>query len=174
MKVAPNATYWELPGTITRIPEGCAPRLGAVNNRVVLDIETPEHASGVLYKLGANSGGLTAFMDEGILTYEYNLFLIERTKLRSSQPLPAGRHKLEIVTQHTDDNPRGPLSIKCTLNGNTLLEGIVPRPAALLFTANDCLDVGQALGSPVSLDYRERAPFKFNGTIHSIQIEYLK
>ena len=174
MKVAPNATYWELPGTITRIPEGCAPRLGAVNNRVVLDIETPEHASGVLYKLGANSGGLTAFMDEGILTYEYNLFLIERTKLRSSQPLPAGRHKLEIVTQHTDDNPRGPLSIKCTLNGNTLLEGIVPRPAALLFTANDCLDVGQALGSPVSLDYRERAPFKFNGTIHSMQIEYLK
>ena len=174
MKVAPNATYWELPGTITRIPEGCAPRLGAVNNRVVLDIETPEHASGVLYKLGANSGGLTAFMDEGILTYEYNLFLIERTKLRSSQPLPAGRHKLEIVTQHTDDNPRGPLSIKCTLNGNTLLEGIVPRPAALLFTANDCLDVGQALGSPVSLGYRERAPFKFNGTIHSMQVEYLK
>lgn len=174
MKVAPNATYWELPGTITRIPEGCAPRLGAVNNRVVLDIETPEHASGVLYKLGANSGGLTAFMDEGILTYEYNLFLIERTKLRSSQPLPAGRHKLEIVTQHTDDNPRGPLSIKCILNGNTLFEGTVPRPAALLFTANDCLDVGQALGSPVSLGYRERAPFKFNGTIHSMQVEYLK
>ena len=174
MKVAPNATYWELPGTITRIPEGCAPRLGAVNNRVVLDMETPEHASGVLYKLGANSGGLTAFMDEGILTYEYNLFLIERTKLRSSQPLPAGRHKLEIVTQHTDDNPRGPLSIKCILNGNKLFEGIVPRPAALLFTANDCLDVGQALGSPVSLGYRERAPFKFNGTIHSMQVEYLK
>ena len=174
MKVAPEATSWELPGTITRIPEPCAPRLGALDNKVVIDMEIPENASGVLYKLGANSGGLTAFMDEGILTYEYNLFLIERTKLRSSQPLPAGRHKLEIVTQHTDDNPRGPLSIKCTLNGNTLLEGIVPRPAALLFTANDCLDVGQALGSPVSLDYRERAPFKFNGTIHSMQVAYLK
>ena len=174
MKVAPEATSWELPGTITRIPEPCAPRLGALDNKVVIDMEIPENASGVLYKLGANSGGLTAFMDEGILNYEYNLFLIERTKLRSSQPLPAGRHKLEIVTQHTDDNPRGPLSIKCTLNGNTLLEGIVPRPAALLFTANDCLDVGQALGSPVSLDYRERAPFKFNGTIHSMQVAYLK
>ena len=174
MKVAPEATSWELPGTITRIPEPCAPRLGALDNKVVIDMEIPENASGVLYKLGANSGGLTAFMDEGILNYEYNLFLIERTKLRSSQPLPAGRHKLEIATQHTDDNPRGPLSIKCTLNGNTLLEGIVPRPAALLFTANDCLDVGQALGSPVSLDYRERAPFKFNGTIHSMQVAYLK
>ena len=174
MKVAPEATSWELPGTITRIPEPCAPRLGALDNKVVIDMEIPENASGVLYKLGANSGGLTVFMDQGILTYEYNLFIIERVKLRSSEPLAAGRHQLEILTQHTDDNPRGPLSIKCTLNGNPLIEGIVPRPAALIFTANDCLDVGQALGSPVSMEYRERAPFKFNGTIHTMNVEYLK
>ena len=174
MKVAPEATSWELPGTITRIPEPCAPRLGALDNKVVIDMEIPENASGVLYKLGANSGGLTVFMDQGILTYEYNLFIIERVKLRSSEPLAAGRHQLEILTQHTDDNPRGPLSIKCTLNGNPLIEGIVPRPAALIFTANDCLDVGQALGSPVSMEYRERAPFKFNGTIHTMNVDYLK
>ena len=174
MKVAPDATSWELPGSITRIPEPCAPRLGALDNKVVIDMEIPENASGVLYKLGANSGGLTVFMDQGILTYEYNLFIIERIKLRSSEPLAAGRHQLEILTQHTDDNPRGPLSIKCTLNGNPLIEGIVPRPAALIFTANDCLDVGQALGSPVSMDYRDRAPFKFNGTIHTMKVEYLK
>ena len=173
MKVAPEATSWELPGTITRIPEPCAPRLGALDNKVLIDMEIPENASGVLYKLGANSGGLTVFMDQGILTYEYNLFIIERVKLRSSEPLAAGRHQLEILTQHTDDNPRGPLSIKCTLNGNPLIEGIVPRPAALIFTANDCLDVGQALGSPVSMEYRERAPFKFNGTIHTMNVEYL-
>jgi len=174
MKVAPEATSWELPGTITRIPEPCAPRLGALDNKVVIDMDIPENASGVLYKLGANSGGLTVFMDQGILTYEYNLFIIERVKLRSSEPLAAGRHQLEILTQHTDDNPRGPLSIKCTLNGNPLIEGIVPRPAALIFTANDCLDVGQALGSPVSMEYRERAPFKFNGTIHTMNVDYLK
>ncbi|QNJ22128.1 arylsulfatase subfamily S1_4 [Synechococcus sp. MIT S9220] len=173
MKVAPEATSWELPGTITRIPEPCAPRLGALDNKVLIDMEIPENASGVLYKLGANSGGLTVFMDQGILTYEYNLFIIERVKLRSSEPLAAGRHQLEILTQHTDDNPRGPLSIKCTLNGNLLIEGIVPRPAALIFTANDCLDVGQALGSPVSMEYRERAPFKFDGTIHTMNVEYL-
>ena len=71
MKVTPEATSWELPGTITRIPEPCAPRLGALDNKVVIDMEIPENASGVLYKLGANSGGLTVFMDQGILTYEY-------------------------------------------------------------------------------------------------------
>lgn len=174
MKIVPEATSWELPGTITRIPEACAPRLGALNNRVVIDMELPDKASGVIYKLGANSGGLTLFMDQGTLTYEYNLFLIERTKLSSEQPLPAGRQTLEIMTRHTEPDPRSSMSIKISLNGIPLINGIVPRPAPLLFTANDCLDVGQALGSPVSLDYRKRAPFKFNGTIHSMQVEYLK
>jgi arylsulfatase len=41
-----------------------------------------------------------------------------------------------------------------------------------LFTANDCLDVGRALGSPVSLDYRDRAPFAFTGTIHRMRVAY--
>ena len=126
----------------------------------------------MLYEFGANSGGLTLYMDQGVLIYEYNLFIIERTKLRSSQPLPTGRHKLEIITQHTDDNPRGAISIKASLNGTPVIDGIVPRVAALLFTANDCLDVGQSLGSAVSMDYRKRAPFKFNGTIHQMNVDY--
>jgi len=77
------------------------------------------------------------------------------------------------VTRHTNQDPRGPLSIQAFLDDHTLFTGIVPRPAAALFTANDCLDVGQAMGSPVSLEYRDRAPFPFNGTIHSMQVEYL-
>lgn len=45
-----------------------------------------------------------------------------------------------------------------------------PRP--LIFTANDCLDIGMAFGSPVSLDYFEKAPFKFNGTIEQVHVAY--
>ena len=30
------------------------------------------------------------------------------------------------------------------------------------------------LGSPVSLDYYDKAPFKFNGTIHEMRVEYLR
>ena len=56
--------------------------------------------------------------------------------------------------------------------GTPVIDGIVPRVAALLFTANDCLDVGQSLGSAVSMDYRKRAPFKFNGTIHQMNVDY--
>ena len=39
--------------------------------------------------------------------------------------------------------------------------------APLTFTANDCLDIGSDLGSPVSIEYYDDAPFKFNGKIRA-------
>jgi hypothetical protein len=52
-------------------------------------------------------------------------------------------------------------------------EGTAPMSAALLFSANDCLDIGKALGSPVSLDYCDRAPFPFTATIHGVTVRYI-
>ena len=50
----------------------------------------------------------------------------------------------------------------------------VPITAAFAFTANDCLDFGCDLGSPVSLDYFDEAPFAFNGTLGTSTIKYMK
>jgi hypothetical protein len=52
--------------------------------------------NGVLYKLGANSGGLTCFKEDRVLSYEYNLFIIRRTKIRAKQKLPVGKVKIEL------------------------------------------------------------------------------
>ena len=51
----------------------------------------------------------------------------------------------------------------CESAGEVVAKGQVPVSAPLLFTANDCLDIGVCLGSPVSLDYYDKAPFRFNG-----------
>jgi hypothetical protein len=40
-------------------------------------------------------------------------------------------------------------------------------------TTNDCLHIGIALGSPVSLDYDDNVPFKFNGKIEQVHVRYL-
>lgn len=173
MRIAPPYKDWTFSGDITRMPEFCAPALGNKPNVVTIDADIPELASGVLYKLGSVAGGLTCFVDEGILCYEYNLFIIQRTKIRSKERLPAGRVRIEIETAYTVPKPGGPLDITMKVNGRTVAEGRVPVSAPLLFTANDCLDIGIALGSPVSLDYFDRAPFKFNGTIHTVAVQYV-
>ncbi len=46
--------------------------------------------------------------------------------------------------------------------------------ASLGFTANECLDFGIDLGSPVGLEDYDQAPFKFNGKIEQAHVEYTK
>jgi arylsulfatase A-like enzyme len=173
MRITPPYTEWTFSGRTVRIPEFCAPALGNKPNVVTIDAEIPANANGVLYKLGANSGGLTCFVEDGILCYEYNLFIIQRTKIRAKQKLAVGKVRIEVETVYAVPRPGGPLNITMKVNGEVVATGQVPISAALLFTANDCLDIGIALGSPVSLDYYDKMPFKFNGAIERVRVEYM-
>jgi hypothetical protein len=155
------------------MPELTAPALGNRPNRVTTDVDRPSDANSVLYKLGANSGGLTLFVEDGVLCYEYNLFILTRTKIRAKGKLPLGKVKVEVDTVCSEPRPAGPLKITLGVNCKAVADGIVPVSAPLLLTANDCLDIGVALGSPVSLDYRKKAPFKFNGAIEMVNIKYI-
>lgn len=104
---------------------------------------------------------------------EYNLFEIQRTRLVSKQKLPTGKVKIEVETVYAEHKPAGPLNVTLKVNGAAVAGGRVPISAPLLFTANDCLDIGTDLGSPVSLDYFDRAPFAFNGKIDEVKVKYL-
>jgi arylsulfatase A-like enzyme len=173
LRIQPTNTEWTFPGDFVRMPEFTAPALGNRNNRVTIDADIPEDANGVLYKLGAHSGGLTLFVEDGILCYEYNLFIIMRTKIRAQDRLPIGKVKIEVETAYVEMKAAGPLKVILKVNGVVVAEGTVPVSAPVTFTANDCLDIGQALGSPVSMDYREKAPFKFNGKIEQMHVKYI-
>lgn len=172
LRIAPPYTEWDFTGDTVRMPEFCAPALGNKNNVVTIDADIPADANGVLYALGGGAGGLTCYFDAGYLCYEYNLFILSRTKIRSAAKLPPGRATIAVTTQYAEPRPAGPLDITVAVNGEAVAEGQVPISAPLLFTANDCLDIGTCLGSPVSLDYRERAPFPFEGQIHRVHVTY--
>ena len=196
MRISTPYTEWTFPGDFTRMPEFTAPALGNRPNVVTIDAEIPANANGVLYKLGAFSGGLTLYVKDGVLAYEYNLFEIMRTRIEAKEKLPTGKVSIEVQTTYLVPKPGGPLKIVLKVNGKELesvtkvngqevkelakvngLEvgpGVVPISAPLLFTANDCLDIGIAYGSPVSLAYYDQAPFKFNGTIAQVKVKYTK
>ena len=163
LRISTPYKEWTFSGDITRMPEFCAPALGNKDNVVTIDADIPANANGVLYALGAFSGGLSCYVKDGTLCYEYNLFEIERTNIRAKEKLPAGKVKIEVETAYAVPKPGGPLNVTMKVNGKVVAEGKVPVSAPLLFTANDCLDIGTDLGSPVSLDYFDNAPFKFNG-----------
>jgi arylsulfatase A-like enzyme len=174
LRVKPPYTSWTFPGAITRMPEFTAPALGNTPNVVTVDAEVPANANGVLYALGGFSGGLTLYVKDGTLSYEYNLFEIARTHIKAKDKLPTGKVKIEVETSYVEPKPAGPLKVVLKVNGKEVASGVVPVSAPLMFTANDGLDFGIDLGSPVGLEYYDQAPFKFNGKIEQARVEYTK
>ncbi len=162
-------TSWHFDASTTRMPEFTAPGLGRESNHVAIDAELGERASGVLYALGGASGGLTLFMDGGELRYEYNMMIIERYGARSRGELPAGRHRIEVET--TIAKPGAPAEVVLTVDGKEAGRTTVKRTVPVAFTASETFDVGVDLGSPVSLDYFDRRPFRFDGVIEDVRVQ---
>ncbi len=151
------------------MPEFTAPGLGRESNHVTIDAELGENASGVLYALGGASGGLTLYMDKGELVYEYNMMIIERYIARSNTKLAAGKHRIEVDT--TIARPGAPAEVVLTVDGQEVARAMVKRTVPAAFTASESFDVGVDLGSPVSLDYFDRRPFRFNGKIEKVEVK---
>ena len=77
----------------------------------------------------------------------------------------AGKHKIEDrKTQRTAD-------VVLSVDGAEVARTTVQRNVAGAFTASESFDVGIDLGSPVSLDYFDRAPFPFNGKIENMTVK---
>jgi arylsulfatase A-like enzyme len=164
-------THWDFDGATRRMPEFSAPGLGRENSTVTIDATLGADASGVLYALGGAGGGLTLYMDKGRLVYEYNMMIIERTIARSAEPLPAGRHCIEVGTRLASAAPLAPAEVVLKVDGIEVARTQVPRTVPAAFSASETFDVGVDLGSPVSLDYFDRRPFAFDGAIESIQVD---
>lgn len=165
------ATEFYYTQDVVGVPEFAGPKVGARSNLVTIDVDLAADSSGVLYALGAFSGGVALWLDEGKLTYEYNLFEIERTRIETKEALPTGKVKIEVETRIAA--PRGAAEVILRVAGKEVGRAKVPRTAVLAFTANDAFDVGMDSYSPVSEAYYERKPFKFNGHIGALHIEYL-
>jgi hypothetical protein len=83
---------------------------------------------------------------DGILTYEYNLFLVQRTIIAATDPLAGGEVTIEIETTYVEPRPGGLPRVVLRVNGDEVASGTVPVSAPLLFSADDCLDIGRAYG----------------------------
>ena len=166
------ATEFTYTQEVTGVPEFTAPKVGARSSIVTIDAELAEDSEGVLYALGAFSGGLALWIEQGKLTYEYNLFQIERTRISTTSPLPTGKVAITVETTKTGDNHAAPLDVVIRVNGDEVAKGTVPRSAPLTFTANDTFDVGRDSYSPVSEAYFDRKPFAFNGSINRLHVAY--
>ncbi|TDR93055.1 arylsulfatase [Enterovirga rhinocerotis] len=157
---------------VIELPEFNAPKLGSASTLVRMEVELTPKSQGVLYALGAYSGGISLWIDKGKLSYEANIFQVERTRIETSEPLPQGRVTIEVESIRRE-GPATPMDVVIRIDGKDVAKGHVPRTPSLYFTTNDTFDIGRDSFSPVADDYFDRAPFQFNGDIGRVHIKYL-
>jgi arylsulfatase A-like enzyme len=163
-------TSWIFDDTTTRMPEFTAPAVGNTSNTVSIDLECGADASGVLYALGGAGGGLTCYMDKGQLVFEYNLMIIDRSIAKSKEKIAPGKHTIVADTTLKAPKPGAPADIVLSVDGKEVARTMVKMTVPAAFTASETFDVGTDLGSPVSRDYFERRPFKFDGKITKVTV----
>jgi arylsulfatase A-like enzyme len=167
----PATEYNYTPGLIT-IPEFFAAKIARRHSLTTLTVDMPEKANGVLFALGGSGAGITCFMEDGYLNYEYNCFIVQRTKLKSKSTIPAGKTKIEILLEPTEGTIVVPGELSIKVNGESIGKVTVPNLANLTLSTEG-LEVGRDEHSPVSPDYAGKGEFEFTGTIHNMNVKYL-
>ncbi|MEZ5857997.1 MAG: arylsulfatase [Geminicoccaceae bacterium] len=159
--------HWTFTGSTERMPEFTAPGVGRQSTTVTIDAEFEDGANGVLYAVGGAGGGLSVYMRDGRLVYEYNMLLIENYAV-TTDPIPGGRHEIVIDTEI--EKPGGAAQVVITVDGKVAGRTTVKRTVPAAFTATETFDVGRDLGSPVSTAYAEERPFAFDGSIRGMAV----
>jgi arylsulfatase len=170
-RISSPYTSWSFTQDTRRMPEFAAPGVGRQSTEVVIDLEMADGASGVLYAVGGAGGGLTVYLDEGYLVYEYNMLILEQYVARSARPLGAGPHRVRVVTDIS--TPGGAGTATLSVDGAEVATAQLNRTVPAAFTATESFDVGIDLGSTVSVNYYDRRPFAFDGQIEALTVRLL-
>ena len=99
------------------------------------------------------------------------MMIIERYTARTKEKLAPGKHKIEVTTTLTEKRPLSPAEVVLKVDGKEVARTTVKRTVPAAFTASETFDVGVDLGSPVSLEYFDRAPFPFTGKIAQVEVK---
>ncbi|MEE4260931.1 MAG: hypothetical protein V2I62_14290, partial [Bacteroidales bacterium] len=104
---------------------------------------------------------------------EYNAMTLNRYKASSKSAIPTGKVNIEVETKYDTKERLAPATITLKVNGKEVGQVRMERSVPGGHTASETFDVGVDFGSPVALDYFDRAPFRFNGKIEKIHIKYI-
>ena len=70
----------------------------------------------------------------------------------------------------TIEKPGAPAEVVLSVDGTEVARTTVERTVPAAFTASETFDVGVDLGSPVSMSYFDKRPFRFDGEIDRVSV----
>ena len=137
---------------------------------LIASVDVPDDgAHGVLMNLGGHGGGWSLYLKDGVPTFCYNLFGIDRTHVRGDRSVPPGKHTIGMAFAYDGGGLGKGGTVTLTIDDDQVGTGRVEHTQPIGF-GYEPTDVGRDILSPVTDDYGF-GDNGFTGTIRFIEIE---
>ena len=157
-------------GGMGRLSESSVVSIKNKSHAVTAEIVVPEGgAQGVIVAQGGSIGGWSLYVKDGKLRYCYNLLGLQRFYVDSNREIPAGTHQVRMEFAYDGPGMGKGGTVSLYLGGEKDGEGTVDATAAMIFSADDTLDVGKEGGALVADDYP--VPNEFTGEVNWVEID---
>ena len=156
----------------SRMPEASVLNLKNCSYRITADITVPDvGATGVIACQGGNMAGWSLYLDDETRPiFHYNWYGHIHTAIVASQPLPAGKHLLEVIFDYDGGFGAGGL-FSLLVDTQLATMGRIEQTVPLVFSmSGETFDVGVDTGSPVG-PYPHQFPC--TATIKGVTLERL-
>ncbi|MCA9874740.1 MAG: sulfatase-like hydrolase/transferase, partial [Anaerolineales bacterium] len=127
-------------------------------------------AHGVIAAQGGRFGGWSVYAKNGTLKFSYNVLGIHEFTIEATEPISQGRHQVRMEFAYDGGGLGKGGAVTLYYDGRLVGNGRVDMTQAMIFSADETLDIGYEAGTPVATDYTTHDS-KFTGKIHWVQLD---
>ena len=171
----PTVTRFSFMGNVQNVQRGMTPRVQGRSYAIEADLNVPEGgAEGVIVANSDFTGGYSLWVDgEGRLRHTYSLLGVEFYRQTSSEQLPAGDVAVKMLFEADAPMPGSGGKVTLWANDKQIGEGRLDKTVPIAFTSYAGMDIGRDNGGVVDLDYEEKAPYAFTGTVKKVVFDLM-
>ncbi len=153
------------------MPAEVGPNTKHRNHKITAKITVPESkANGLLVSSGGTPAGFALYIRDGKLVYHYNHLQRKSYEIVSPGPLSPGPHEVGYEFTLKDETRNGAGTITLIVDGKTVATGELDSTIGLSYASDETFDIGEEYGSPVTLEYSKKLPFRFNGEMEAVDV----
>ena len=166
----PTTTRFTFAGDVQNIQRGMIPRIYGRSYAIEAELHVPDGgAEGVILANADFIGGFGLWVDgNGILRHTYSLLGVDTYKHVASEKLPSGDVSVRLLFEANEPKPGTGGQVSLFINDKQVGGGEMPQTVAISFTSYAGMDVGRDNGLVVDLDYEDKAPYEFTGTVKKV------
>jgi arylsulfatase len=166
----PTATRHTFSGDVQNVQKGLVPRIQGRSYAIEAELTIPDGgAEGVLVANADFIGGWALWLDhEGHLNHTYSFLGVEMYKQTSAKPIPTGDVTVKMLFESDETKPGSGGTVTLWANGEQIGEGRLEKTIPIGPSSYAGMDIGRDNGLVVDLDYEDRAPYAFTGTLKHV------